>query len=76
MCECGVGDKAVPGEEHSQSTVLIQQGQIICGDNECVNEQEVTAYECTVRIVHLEKYKLAPTHNNNNNKYLMCVVSD
>ena len=23
VCECGVGDKAVSGEEHSQSTILI-----------------------------------------------------
>ena len=30
MCECGVGDKAVPGEEHSQIATLIQQGQAIC----------------------------------------------
>ena len=29
VCECGVGDKAVPGEEHSQITTLIQQRQAI-----------------------------------------------
>ena len=29
VCECGVGDKAVLGEDHSQSTILIQQGQAI-----------------------------------------------
>ena len=29
VCECGVGDKAVPGEEHSQITTFIQQGQTI-----------------------------------------------
>ena len=29
VCECGVGNKAVPGEEHSQITSFIQQGQTI-----------------------------------------------
>ena len=29
VCECGVGDKAFSGEEHSQITTLIQQGQTI-----------------------------------------------
>ena len=32
LCEYGVGDKAVPGEEHSESTIFIQQGQTICVD--------------------------------------------
>ena len=31
VCECSVGDKTVPGEEHSQITILIQQGQTIYG---------------------------------------------
>ena len=29
VCECGVGDKAVFREEHSQSAILIQKGQSI-----------------------------------------------
>ena len=30
VCERGVGDKAPPGEGHSQSAILIQQGQTSC----------------------------------------------
>ena len=29
-CECDVGDKAVPGKEHFQSTILIQKRETIC----------------------------------------------
>ena len=30
VCECGVGDKAVPGKEHFQSSILIQKRETIC----------------------------------------------
>ena len=41
VCECGVGDKAVVREEHSQSSILIQKGKTICGNGESKQIQKV-----------------------------------